>query len=62
MFPHQNIHKYTWTSPDGKTRKHVDHVLIDKKRHSNVVDVQSLRDIDYDTDHCLVVVKVRHCQ
>jgi hypothetical protein len=29
VFSHGNIHKQTWTSPDGKTHKHVDHVLID---------------------------------
>jgi hypothetical protein len=29
MFLHQNIHKYTWTFPAGKTHNLPDHVLID---------------------------------
>jgi hypothetical protein len=55
-FPQRDIHKHTWTSPDGVTHNQIDHVLIDKRRHSNVLDVRSFRGADCDTDHCLVVV------
>jgi hypothetical protein len=33
--------------------------LIDKRRHSNILDVRSFRGTDCDTDHCLVVAKLR---
>jgi hypothetical protein len=28
MFPHRNIHKYNWTSSDGKIHNQIDHILI----------------------------------
>jgi len=39
MLPHLNIHKYTWTSPDGKTHIQIDHILIDRRWHSRILDV-----------------------
>jgi len=31
VFPHHIIHKYTWTSPNGKTHNETDPVSKDKK-------------------------------
>jgi hypothetical protein len=59
MFPRRNIHKFTWTSPDGKTHKQIVHILIDRRRHSSIIDVRSLRAADCDIDHYLVVTNVR---
>jgi len=59
MFLHQNIHRCTWTSPDGKTHNQIGHILIDRRWHSGILDAQSFRGADCDTDHYLVVAKVR---
>ena len=59
MFPLRNIHKYTLTSPDGKTHNQIDHILIDRKWLSTVINIRSFRGADCDTDHCLVVAKIR---
>jgi len=59
MFPHRNNHKYTWTSPDGKAHNQIDHELIGRRWHSSVLDVRSFWGADCDTDHYLVIAKVR---
>jgi hypothetical protein len=59
MFPHCNIHKFTSTSPDGKTHSQIYHILIDGRQHSSVLDVKLFWGAECDTDHYLVVVRVK---
>ena len=59
MFPHRNIHKYTWTSPDVQTYNQIYHILINRRWHLSMLNVRCFRGADCDTDHSLVVAKVR---
>jgi len=59
MFLHRNTHKNTWTSPDGKTHNQIDNILIDRRWHSSMLDARSFMGAECDTDHYLVVAKVR---
>jgi hypothetical protein len=37
---HRNIHTNTWASPDGKTYKQIEHILIDRRWQSSILDVR----------------------
>jgi hypothetical protein len=43
----------------GKQQNQIDHILIDKMWHSNIIDIQSFRWANCDIDHYLVVAKVK---
>jgi hypothetical protein len=51
-----------WTSPDGKTHNHIEHILIDGIQHSSILDVQSFRGAVSKTNQYLMVAEVRERQ
>jgi hypothetical protein len=46
-------------SPDWKTHNQIEHILVERQRHSNILHVRSFGAADCDSDHYLVVAKVR---
>ena len=59
LFPHKNIHKTTWISPDGRTKNQIDHILINKKWKGSLQDVRVFRGADIFSDHHLLVCKLK---
>jgi len=43
----------------GRLINKIDHILIERRRHSSIIDVRIFRGGDCDTDHYLVVAKFR---
>ena len=59
LFTHRDIHKLTWTSPDGNTKSQIDHIIINGKWRHSLLDVRVKRNADIGSDHNLLVAKVK---
>lgn len=58
-FPRRDIHKRTWTSPNGDTHNQIDHIMIDRRNASSVMNVRTYRGANCDSDHYLVGMRYR---
>ncbi|XP_058828115.1 uncharacterized protein LOC131688008 [Topomyia yanbarensis] len=58
FFHHRLLHRYICRSPQ-QTETQIDHVLIDGRHFSDIIDVRTYQGANIDSDHYLVMVKLR---
>lgn len=60
QFHRNNIHKWTWTSPDDRSHNQINHILIEKGKASSIKNVQrTYRGTDCNSDHYVVNIHFR---
>ena len=60
MFPHRDIHKGTWRSPNLMYVNQIDHIIISRRHKSFLQDVRAYRGADIgQTDHYLLIGKIK---
>ena len=43
IFPHREIHKLTWISPNGRDKNQIDHIIINGKWRRSLKNVRVMR-------------------
>ncbi|XP_062592881.1 craniofacial development protein 2-like [Saccostrea cucullata] len=61
IFPHKDIQKLTWKSPDGRTTNQIDHITVNSKWRKSLQDVRVCRGADVNSDHYLLkaIIKLK---
>jgi hypothetical protein len=54
FFPHKEIYKQTRISPNGMTSYQIDHILIERRWSTNIMNIRPYRCACYVSDHFLV--------
>ena len=59
LFQQHKRRFYTWTSPDGQYRNHIDYILCSQRWRSSIQSAKTRRGADYGSDHKLLIVEFR---
>ena len=59
IFPHREMHKLTWISPNGRDKNQIDHIVINGKWRRSLQDVRVMRVVDVASDHHIVVADIK---
>lgn len=59
LFKHHQRRLYTWTSPNGEYKNHIDYCLISSKWKSSIENIKTKPGADCGSDHQLLVAKLR---
>ncbi|VDI59975.1 Hypothetical predicted protein [Mytilus galloprovincialis] len=59
IFPHKDIHKLTWYSPNLRDKNQIDHLMINSTWRRSLLDVKVKRGADVGSDHQLITALIQ---